>query len=393
MVGSRNAPTHRWLLHRAGVHPRDYARRGAPQSSFLPTAPIRTFNGANFRPGKNPALAVCVRKGRSVSLGMKPNFFRFALCGGLLGLLLGAGKPCSAAEERSLAERLGYKPTDKLLIVNGDDAGMCHAANRATIECMEKGLMRSATIMVPCPWFPEIAAYAKANPTRDFGIHLCHTSEWVKYRWGPVADRAQVRGLLDADGYLWRSIQEVHAHARPEEALIEGRAQIQRALAAGVDVTHLDSHMGALQLHPDFFQVYVQLAREFDVPLRMASQETLARFGWPELRRQVAAQGIVFPDYFVYEELKEEKNNVRAFWLDVIRKLKPGVTELYIHAALPTEELKAITGTWAIRAQEFEVFTHDPEMKRLIAEQNIILIGYRPLRDLQRSERKKGSNP
>jgi predicted glycoside hydrolase/deacetylase ChbG (UPF0249 family) len=323
---------------------------------------------------------------------MTTNLFPLLSRCGLLWLLLGAGWQVFAGGERSLAERLGYKPTDKLLIVNGDDAGMCHAANLATIECLEQGLMRSATIMVPCPWFPEIAAYAKANPKKDFGIHLCHTSEWVKYRWGPVADRGRVPGLLDPDGYLWRSVQEVYAHAKPEEALIEGRAQIQRALAAGVDVTHLDSHMGTLQLNPEFFKVYVQLAQEFDVPLRMASQETMARFGWPDLRRQVAAQGIVFPDYFIYEELKDEKNNVRAFWLDIVRKLKPGVTELYIHAALPTDELKAITGSWSTRAQEFEVFTRDPEMKRLIAEQNIILIGYRPLRDLQRSERKKVSS-
>ncbi|MDW8309351.1 MAG: polysaccharide deacetylase family protein [Verrucomicrobiales bacterium] len=317
--------------------------------------------------------------------------FRLLLRCGVAVLLAGFGASSYAADARTLAERLGYKPTDKLLIVNGDDAGMCHAANRATIECMEKGLMRSATIMVPCPWFPEIAAYAKANPDKDFGIHLVHTSEWVKYRWGPVADRSQVPGLLDPDGYLWRNVQSVHARAKPEEALIEGRAQIQRALAAGVDVTHLDSHMGTLQLHPEFFKVYVQLAEEFDLPLRMASQETMERFGWPELRRQVAAKGIVFPDYFIYEELKDEKNNVRGFWLDIIRKLKPGVTELYIHAALPTDELKAITGSWSIRAQEYEVFTHDPEMKRLIAEHNIILIGYRPLRELQRAERKKGS--
>lgn len=293
-----------------------------------------------------------------------------------------------AAETRSLAERLGHKPTDKILIVNGDDAGMCHAANLATIECQEKGLMRSATIMVPCPWFPEIAAYAKQNPDKGFGVHLCHTAEWVKYRWGPVADRAQVPGLVDADGYLWRGVEGVYARAKPEEALTEGRAQVKRALAAGVDVTHLDSHMGTLQLNPEFFKVYVQLALEFDLPLRMASQETMARFGQPELRRQVAAQGIVFPDYFVYDELKDEKNNVRAFWLNIVKNLKPGVTELYIHAALPTDEMKAISGSWSTRAEEFEVFARDEEMKRLVADEKIILIGYRPLRDLQRSERK-----
>src|SRR5260370_33332060 len=99
-----------------------------------------------------------------------------------------------AAAKQSLAERLGYQPTDKLLIINGDDSGMCHAANMATIECLEKGLMRSATIMVPCPWFPEIASYANAHPEKDFGIHLCHTSKRTKDRWGPGADRRQFPG-------------------------------------------------------------------------------------------------------------------------------------------------------------------------------------------------------
>lgn len=294
----------------------------------------------------------------------------------------------SAAERRSLAERLGYKPTDKILIINGDDAGMCHAANVATIECLEKGLMRTATIMVPCPWFPEIAAYAKANPDKDFGVHLTHTSEWRRYRWGPVSDRQAVPGLVDPEGYLWRRVQDVYAHAKPEEALLEARAQIQRALAAGIDVTHLDSHMGTLQLHPDFFKVYVQLALEFDLPLRMASQATLERFGQPKLREQVAAQGIVFPDYLIYDELKDDKDNVADFWLRIVKNLKPGVTELYIHAAMPTEELKAITGSWATRAAEFEVFTRNEAMRRLVAEEKIILLGYRPLRELQRAQRK-----
>jgi len=188
---------------------------------------------------------------------------------------------------------------------------------------------------------------------------------------------------------MWKGVEEVYAHAKPEEALIESRAQIKRALAAGIDVTHLDSHMGTLQLNADFMKVYVQLALEFDLPLRMASQETAARFGQPELRGQLAAKGIVFPDYFVYEELKNAKNNVAAFWLDIVKNLKPGVTELYIHAALPTDELKAITGSWATRAEEFEVFTRNEEMKRLVSEQKIILIGYRPLRELQRAERRQ----
>jgi len=294
-----------------------------------------------------------------------------------------------AAANQSLAERLGYQPTDKLLIVNGDDSGMCHAANLGTIECLEKGLMRSATIMVPCPWFPEIAAYAKAHPEKDFGIHLCHTSEWGRYRWGPVADRSKVPGLVDSLGYLWREVPEVYAHATPDQALVEGRAQIQRALAAGVDVTHLDSHMGTLQYDPRYLQMYVQLAVEFELPLRMASQETMAKNGHPELREQIAAKGIVFTDYFVHDELKqEEAKGVKPFWLEVVKNLKPGVTELYIHAALAGDELKAITGSWKTRSAQCELFAHDEEMKQLIAEQKIILVGYRALRDLQRSELK-----
>ena len=291
-----------------------------------------------------------------------------------------AGKP-------TLAERLGYHATDKILIVNGDDVGMCHAANTATIECMEKGLMRSATIMVPCPWFSEIADYARKNPGKDFGVHLCHTSEWGKYRWGPVADREKVPGLIDADGYLWRGVEDVYSHAKPEEALIEGRAQIKKALAAGIAVTHFDSHMGTLQLNPAYMKVYLQLAVEFDLPVRMASQQTMTRFGQPGLRDEFAARGIVFPDYFVYEELKNLKGNVKSFWLDMVRNIKPGVTELYIHAALPTDELKAITGSWPTRSEEYEVFTNNEEMKNLIAEQKIILIGFRPLLELQRRER------
>ena len=177
--------------------------------------------------------------------------------------------PLAKADGATLAERLGYKATDKLLIINGDDTGMCHAANVATIDSLERGLMTSATIMVPCPWFTEIARYAKANPEKDFGIHLCHTSEWQVYRWGPVASRDKVPGLVDSQGYLWPSVPEVYIHGKPEQALIEGRAQIQKALDAGVDVSHLDSHMGTLQLEPRYLQVYLQLALELDVPLRM----------------------------------------------------------------------------------------------------------------------------
>ena len=303
--------------------------------------------------------------------------------------LLPAGA-ATAAEARTLAEQLGYKPSDRLLIINGDDAGMCHAANQATIECLETGLMTCATVMVPCPWFPEIAEYARRHPEKDFGVHLCHTAEWKLYRWGPVAPRERVPGLVDPDGCLWPSVEQVYAKSTPEEALEEGRAQIKKALAAGVDVSHLDSHMGTLQYDARYLEVYLKLAVEFDLPLRMASQATLERFNQPALRAKFSAQGVLFPDHFIYDELSEESRDVKGFWLKILRQLKPGVTELYIHAGKPNEELQVITGSWRTRAAEFETFTHDAEVRKAVEEGKIIRIGYRPLRDLQRKLRKGG---
>ena len=304
-----------------------------------------------------------------------------------LGCLLAVAATGAEPVLPSLAERLGYRAGDRILIINGDDVGMCHTANAATIESLEKGLMTSATMMVPCPWFLEIADYAHTHPERDFGIHLCHTSEWRHYRWGPVAPRDQVPSLIDPDGCLWHEVEDVYAHSNPEEALIEGRAQVKKALAAGVDVTHLDSHMGTLQLDPRYLESYLKLAMEFNLPVRMASQSTMLKFNQPELRAKFASQGILFTDDFVYENLKDEPKDVKGFWTKVLKDLKPGVTELYIHAGRPTEELQAITGSWRTRSTEFEVFTQDAEVRQLITDLKIIRIGYRPLRELQRKSR------
>jgi predicted glycoside hydrolase/deacetylase ChbG (UPF0249 family) len=137
----------------------------------------------------------------------------------MLGLVCGlSGADNAARTETPLAVRLGYPADAKLLIINGDDCGMCHTANLATIECLEKGLMTSATLMVPCPWFPEMVSYAKTHPEKDFGLHLTQTSEWRIYRWGPVASRSEVPGLIDPDGYLWQAVQQVYAKGTPQEA-------------------------------------------------------------------------------------------------------------------------------------------------------------------------------
>ena len=287
-------------------------------------------------------------------------------------------------QDRSLAERLGYKASDKLLIVNGDDIGMSHAANAASIDAMENGLMTSGTIMVPCPWFPEIAAYARDHPEADFGLHLTHTSEWKTYKWGPVSSRTNVPGLVNSEGYFWPATADVYKHSTPEEAYIEAKAQIEKALAAGIDVTHLDSHMGVLQYNPEYHNVYHRLAKEYDLPLRMASQETIESFGFPNLRIDLEADGIISPDYLVFGG-PDNGEPVDVYWKRILRTLKPGVTELFIHAAQDGEELRNMTNSWGTRSTEYLLFTTDPEIRQIIDEEGIQLIGYRALRDLQRN--------
>lgn len=303
-------------------------------------------------------------------------------------LLAGLIFAVARGESPTLATRLGYPADARLLIINGDDTGMCHTANVATFEALDKGLLTSATVMVPCPWFLEVVEYAKAHPEKDFGLHLCQTSEWRTYRWGPVAPRSEVPGLIDPDGYLWHETPQVYAKATPDEAFIEARAQIKKALAAGLDVTHLDSHMGVLQYNPLYLAKYLDLAVEFDLPVRMASQATFEKNGQTSWREKFAAKGILFTDDFLFDvKYDGGAAGVKARWMQVLAGLKPGVTEMFIHAGQPTDELKAITGSWAVRSAEFETFARDPEMRALLEREKIIRIGYRQIRDLQRKLR------
>lgn len=288
-----------------------------------------------------------------------------------------------------LAERLGFKSTDKILIINVDDVGNSHAANAAVIDAMENGLATSSTIIVPGPWFPEIAAYAKTHPNSDFGVHLAHTSEWKTLKWGPVANKGDVPGLIDPQGYLWPDIASVYKNSTPEQAYIEARAQIKKALDAGVDVTHLDSHMGTLQYSEAYFQVYRRLAREFHLPLRMGSQELLATQGGGHQRGQLDLDGVVYPDYLIHGDRKAGEP-IRDYWKRSISSLKPGVTELYIHASVPGDEIQHITNSWQDRAAEYELFTKDAEVRRILESQGVKRIGYRALRELQRTARTGG---
>lgn len=295
------------------------------------------------------------------------------------------------AQPATLAERLGYSRKDKLLIINADDGGLAHAENVATLEAMRRGLVGSTTLMATCPWFPEIAAAAAADPKLDFGVHLVVTSEWDTMRWGPVLGRTAVPSLVDAQGYLLGSVRALHIRAKPAEVEAECRAQIQKALDAGVDVSHLDMHMHALALDPKLFEVYVKLARDFDLPARfLPSREDLREAQLARFRQE----GILTPDR-LYPGANQPGETVADVWRRVLRGLRPGVSELYIHVALDHPEMQALTGLepmrtgWRDRAEEFRLFTEDPGIRRLLETEGIKLIRWRDLRDLQRRERKK----
>jgi hypothetical protein len=173
----------------------------------------------------------------------------------------------AAAAEPTFAERLGWGPRDVVVILHVDDVGMCHSANQGGIESVERGVATSWSVMMPCPWVPEIAQYLRLHPEVDSGLHLTLTSEWRLYRWGPLAGKSQVPGLVDPEGSLWRGVAQVVAHATADEVDREIRAQFERAEQMGLPITHLDSHMGTLFARPDFFERYVRLGVEKQVPI------------------------------------------------------------------------------------------------------------------------------
>ncbi len=324
---------------------------------------------------------------------MTSAFFRRAfLFVGVLFFLV----PLSAARAQStLAQQMGYPADARLLIINADDFGMCHAENEATIRALEKGFVTSTTIMVPCPWFPEAAYTCKMHPSIDAGVHLTLTSEWEFYRWPGVLGRNQIPSLLDPQGFFWHNTPQVEKNAKLDEIVRETRAQIERALAFGVDVTHIDSHMGAhyglATGRLDILQATMRLAREFGLPFRLPlhSEELKnapkKRRIYQKLVQGYREQGFAILDYLITGSYDVPVTKRHAYYKNVIQNLKPGVTELIIHCGLPTDEMKAVTTSWARRTEDTRIFT-DSEMRRFIQKQDVTLIGWRQLRDWQRKQ-------
>ena len=272
------------------------------------------------------------------------------------------------------------------LIIHADDAGMSHSANRATIYAMEQGIVSSASIMVPCAWFAEMAEYARQHPKRDFGIHLTLTSEWRLYRWGPVAPQDRVPSLVDDRGFLWSNVAQVAKHAKTDEVEIELRAQIERARQFGVPITHLDTHMGSLACRADLAQLYVRLGIEYQIPIlfpRQLPEEVLKNV--PELRehaqkvvQSLQANHLPLVDYLDYGLEGRDFEARKADCLQKLAELKPGVTQLIIHCGYEDEELKAITNSHAQRDSDRRIFA-DPEVIAAVRKAGIEVVGWKDL--------------
>jgi predicted glycoside hydrolase/deacetylase ChbG (UPF0249 family) len=274
----------------------------------------------------------------------------------------------------TLAERLGYPPEARLLILNCDDLGFCHAANVGVYEALRRGVATSASLMVPCPWARGAAADYRGE---DVGVHLTVNAEWDRYRWGPIT---HAPSLLDGDGGFPRTVGDVWDHADVDEVRRECRAQIERAILWGFDVSHLDSHMGTIQIKSEFFDVYLELACEFRLPMRLSGPGTEAFIGFP-FRELAAERGVLFPDDFLFVPGVGSRQVI----LDALPNLKPGVTEAYVHPAVDTPELRAAADDWQARVDDYELVTGDT-LRKAIEEAGVQLIGYRPIRDLMRSE-------
>jgi len=274
----------------------------------------------------------------------------------------------------TLAERLGHSPDSRLVIINSDDLGLCHAANTGTYESLRQGLCTSATLMVPCAWAREAASDFRGE---DIGVHLTLNAEFERYRWGPIT---HAPSLLDGDGGFPRTLTDLWDHADLDEVRRECRAQIERAILWGFDVSHLDSHMGALQLRPEFFDVYLDLAVEFSLPLRLSGASTERAIGFP-FRRLAAEEDIVSPDHFLYVNGVGSRRVIEK----AVFELRPGVTEMYVHPATDTPELRAIGTDWASRVDDLHLVCHDSRLRTLLERSGAVLIGYRELRELQRA--------
>lgn len=290
--------------------------------------------------------------------------------------------PVSAQTANTLQEKLGYDKTAKLLIIHADDLGSSQSENAASFYAMEKGSVNSGSIMVPCPWFEQVVEYAKAHPRADLGIHLTLNSEWRLYKWGPVSDPGEVKSLLDKNHYFPDNLDHVAAQAKIEEVEKELKAQIQTALDRGIDLSHLDTHMGAMAQRPDLMSLYMKLGRDFKLPVMVSKQE------WSDFIKtdKYLSENIpVVLDNIYVAAPDDYKNGMTSYYTKILQNLKPGVHTVLMHTGYDNDEMRAITtgheaygAKW--RQQDFDFFSSDL-CKKLLSENKIQLITWLEIKE------------
>ena len=288
-----------------------------------------------------------------------------------------------ASSQPTLQEKLGYSKDSKLLIIHADDLGVSHSEDEASIAAMEKGSVNSASIMVPCPWFPEIAEYVRTHPKADLGLHLTLTSEWKYYKWGPVMANEKVPGLVNNKGYLYESVDSVIRSAMTSEVEKELRAQIERAKSFGIDFTHFDSHMGTLFSKAEYLETLIKLGREYKVPVLLSKPAFL--YAYNLNLDSFTNNKDVLLDMIYMANPEDYKKGMGNYYTGVLQSLQPGVSEIIIHTAFDDGEMQAVTidhADWgaAWRQADYNFFTGE-NCKKLLQENNIHLITWREIRD------------
>ena len=289
---------------------------------------------------------------------------------------------------KPLLKKLGYSETDRLVIIHADDIGMCHASVQAFEDLWRAGTITSGATMVPCAWFPAVAQMCRENPDMDMGVHVTLNAEWTNYRWGPVSTRDQASGLIDADGYFHQWHKAVYQNARPEAVDMEVNAQIEQALAAGIDVTHVDSHMGTV-INQKFLQSYIQAASSRLLPNMLLRPDAI---GVEMMVKDMAAYSTIVNSL---EDVNiptlngimmlplDQPNGQLETAKEMLGGLPEGITHFLLHPSVDTPELRAICPDWESRVANYKTFLSD-DLKKFIEGEDIKLIGYRAIRESMR---------
>ncbi|MFD2117807.1 polysaccharide deacetylase family protein [Paenibacillus yanchengensis] len=304
----------------------------------------------------------------------------------------------------NLAERLGYDVDAKLLLVNGDDYGLCNAVNSAVQSLLEQEAISSATIMMPCGWAPQAALWSAQHPQYDVGIHLTFTSEWDHYKWGPVTTTGSTDSLVTPMGYFPKTCEAFETDATEAQVRIEIVSQIERALQLGMKPTHADNHMGSLYglaTGRTFLPLVLEICATYGLPFRMPryvleQDGQIAGIEHAEQAAQIAEVadklGVIIPDYLIglpfHKQVGETYDSWKQQLMQVLRYLHSGVSELIIHPAYDTEELQAFHFEPEKRSWEYHIFL-DEEVQQTLKQQNIHLIRWRQLQQLQQGNSSK----